>query len=183
MTWNYEYGVQYRRKHKKRIATIKKAQYSKKRKDILCRQRKKRRTKIGRITTIYCGQNQRMGTSYSLNQLTEWVVKQKKYHIMWKKWKESGYKNNLSPSIDRIDNQKGYSLDNIQLMTWKENNTKGRLEYSKKIIQKDKNGNILKVWQSAAIAQKHLGIWAQNISHVANKIRNYAGGYKWEFQN
>ena len=89
MTWNYEYGVQYRRKHKKRIATIKKAQYSKKRKDILCRQRKKRRTKIGRITTIYCGQNQRMGTSYSLNQLTEWVVKQKKYHIMWKKWNNS----------------------------------------------------------------------------------------------
>jgi hypothetical protein len=32
-------------------------------------------------------------------------------------WREAGYPRTLTPSIDRIDNGKDYSLDNIQVLT------------------------------------------------------------------
>ena len=39
-------------------------------------------------------------------------------------WVASGFQRRLSPSIDRIDNKKGYSIDNIQWITQSENSKK-----------------------------------------------------------
>src|ERR1019366_3715766 len=41
-------------------------------------------------------------------------------------WEASGYPLGLSPSIDRIDNALGYTLDNIQILTQSENASKSR---------------------------------------------------------
>lgn len=46
------------------------------------------------------------------------------------------------PSLDRIDNQKGYTLDNIQLVTWIVNHTRGDLtidEYINLCVSVGKN--------------------------------------------
>lgn len=40
---------------------------------------------------------------------------------LWADYAESGFNAALKPSIDRLDNSRGYDLDNIRLVTWQEN--------------------------------------------------------------
>lgn len=44
--------------------------------------------------------------------------------MLWDEWTESGFDRKLCPSIDRIDNTKGYTRDNIQWLTMDENRKK-----------------------------------------------------------
>jgi len=43
---------------------------------------------------------------------------------LYKEWQDSGYKLQLTPSVDRIVNEKGYVINNIQFLTFKENTLK-----------------------------------------------------------
>jgi hypothetical protein len=54
----------------------------------------------------------------------QWLVFKPKYFKLYKKWKEKSYKPSLTPSIDRINNSKGYTFDNIQVITMGENTRK-----------------------------------------------------------
>lgn len=47
---------------------------------------------------------------------------QPNFKALWDSWVASDYKKNLIPSIDRLDDYRGYHLDNIRLVTWDENN-------------------------------------------------------------
>lgn len=46
-------------------------------------------------------------------------------------WEHSKYERRLTPSVDRIDPIKGYTLDNIQFITHSENSRRGALNKSK----------------------------------------------------
>ena len=48
----------------------------------------------------------------------------KQYLKLYKEWQKSNYKLSLTPSIDRIDNSKGYTLNNIQMITMGKNASK-----------------------------------------------------------
>jgi hypothetical protein len=54
----------------------------------------------------------------------EWSMYNVDFLLLFKRWKALGYPKELSPSIDRIDNDKGYTLDNMQWITWKANRLK-----------------------------------------------------------
>lgn len=55
----------------------------------------------------------------------EWCENNRdEFESIWQQWKESGYERKLSPSIDRIDNDKGYFPDNMQWITVSENASK-----------------------------------------------------------
>jgi len=45
----------------------------------------------------------------------------KVFNSIHEKWCDSGFKRNLTPSIDRIDNSKGYVLENIRWVSLLEN--------------------------------------------------------------
>ena len=54
----------------------------------------------------------------------EWSMYNVDFLLLFKRWKAAGYPKDLSPSIDRIDNDKGYTLNNMQWITWKANRLK-----------------------------------------------------------
>jgi hypothetical protein len=52
---------------------------------------------------------------------------------LFKDWEDSGYQRRLTPSIDRIDSAAGYTLGNMQWITFAENSIKGlRSRWSKR---------------------------------------------------
>jgi hypothetical protein len=57
---------------------------------------------------------------YSKEELILWC-KGSGFDCLYRNWVKSGYESRLKPSIDRIDDFKGYSFNNIRLGTWEEN--------------------------------------------------------------
>jgi hypothetical protein len=53
-----------------------------------------------------------------------WRTNSDIFQSMHKNWEKAGFPNKLAPSIDRIDNRKGYMPKNMQWMTLSENSSK-----------------------------------------------------------
>ena len=93
------------------------------------------KTKRGLITSLYARQkacSKRRGhpcPSYVFEAFEEWIISQPNFKYLYDQWVVSGYERRLSPSVDRIDDGKGYSLKNIRLVTWFENYMKFYTRY------------------------------------------------------
>jgi hypothetical protein len=64
---------------------------------------------------------------FSKEEFLKWCDQKnnfKTFNYLFKKWSEENYPRRLTPSIDRIDNKKGYTLKNIHWITQKENSSK-----------------------------------------------------------
>lgn len=87
------------------------------------------RTSKGRISAIYAAQvsctkaRKHVLPTYSREQLYDWACKNNLESLMTA-WKESGYLKDYVPSVDRIDPNQSYTLQNIRLVTWRANNEK-----------------------------------------------------------
>ena len=101
---------------------------------------------------------------YDRKWLTEWLMSRDNFKDMHTKWIESNMESSLRPSVDRINPLKPYTKDNIQLVTWGENNKKGYNIDS--IIRKDHKDNkdlykgnldmpLRKISMARAICEKH----------------------------
>jgi len=89
-----------------------------------------RRSPEAKLVYMYNGMRQRVRANKrykGLEILTreafeDWMKeKDATYQEMYKKWKESGFIRDLSPTVDRIDSYKGYTTDNMRLLTWRDN--------------------------------------------------------------
>jgi hypothetical protein len=58
--------------------------------------------------------------TYSKYELKEWLYNNG-FKKLFDNWVNSNYQKKLKPSVDRIDDFKSYSFDNIQLGTWQDN--------------------------------------------------------------
>ena len=91
------------------------------------------------------------------------------------------------PSVDRIDPNKGYEMDNIQILSWRENRRKGDKEVSlkkqKPIFVCDMTGTRLKRFNSIKEAVIKLGLNQSLVSSVLGGKRNHTGGYKFIYEN
>jgi hypothetical protein len=156
------------------------------------------RTKKGTIVAMY--QRQRASSrkrghempTHSLEELSEWCLAQDIFHELHFLWKESGYDRNLAPSCDRTDNSKGYALERLQLVTWKENRSNGHSDMragnlthgvnpQKAVEQRSLDGQLIATYVSACDAQRKTGLEQSNISLVCRGKRNHTGGFKWNF--
>lgn len=72
---------------------------------------------------------------------------------LYKGWQESGFQRRMAPSIDRIDNKKGYTLDNIEFISHGENSCK-----DKKVPVRlhEKNGTVTE-FETMQDAGKYVG--------------------------
>jgi hypothetical protein len=81
---------------------------------------------VGKVYSEQKNSSKRRGHSmpfYTIDELWEWTNATPKFKELWKAWKSTGNRWH-KPSIDRLDDFKPYSLDNIQWVTWEYNNKK-----------------------------------------------------------
>ena len=114
---------------------------------------------------------------YSREWLVYWIQSQPHFDALFNAWVESDYDTKLRPSVDRIDESKPYTKNNIQLVTWDYNCgrrrtsvirfTKGR--FSKPVIQLDLDGWMVDIHESTAEASRLLGI---SKSIIGNRLYN-----------
>lgn len=155
------------------------------------------KTKKGLITSIYSRQkyhskcrNDAM-PAYSLNELRIWCLMQSKFHELYNVWIKSGHEKDLIPSVDRKDDYKGYSLDNIQLMTWIENKNKYHLDalngtnnkQGRPVIGVNIKSNEVLSFLSIGIASRELDKSRTGIGNALRGLSETSGGFKWYYEN
>lgn len=92
------------------------------------------------------------------------------------------------PSNNNVDNLEWCTAKyNFNYGTSKERMIQSQLnnpKASKPVVQKDLNGNIIKIYPSAKEAHRQTGIHASNISACRNKYKEHktAGGFIWDFE-
>lgn len=143
---------------------------------------------VGVVGTMYSGQNmiEWKKPDYSREELKEWLCNQEDFQFLYWQWAINGFDTNLKPSIDRINPNIGYRLDNLQLITNKENRTKNYYEMrmgfnnrvSKKVIRVEDN----KEFNSLRIASRETGIHCSSISECCTGKRKTAGGFTWRYK-
>jgi hypothetical protein len=96
-------------------------------------------TKLGLIKAIYGSQvasskkRNHNPPNYTSLELKEWMFSKSIFHELFNAWINSGYIKSLTPSCDRLENNKGYSFSNLQIVTWDENNKNGYNSRKKQI--------------------------------------------------
>lgn len=91
------------------------------------------RTEKGVIRVIYKTQksnSKKRGhekPSYTKKDLSYWLYSNG-FKKIYDDWVKSGYEKNKKPSVDRIDDFKGYSLSNIKICTWGDNMMRGHMD-------------------------------------------------------
>lgn len=63
----------------------------------------------------------------SRDEFYEWAINQPVFHLLFDAWVKSDYDRKLSPSVDRIDSGRGYTVDNMEWVTHSENSRRGSL--------------------------------------------------------
>lgn len=152
---------------------------------------KYRHTPKGVLTNMYHHQkarNKKNGfgeIGYSLKWFQDTFLNDEKYKRLFIEWEKGGYKKAQKPTIDRINNKKGYEKDNIHLLSWAENRFKQTMERRSRkgcVLQK-LNGEIVKVWKSQREVWRTLNIQQSMLSQALTGKCKTAYGFEWEYGN
>lgn len=128
--------------------------------------------------------------NYTLEEFKKWAEAQG-YRQLYEAWVNSGYEWRTAPSADRLDNDVSYQIDNLQLITFQENEAKAHRQLKTgelvnnhtPVNQLTKCGRLIKTHLSQAMAARELNISQGNISRALKPESNCttAGGFRWEF--
>ena len=152
------------------------------------------RTVPGMITAIYTAQKvksreRRMSApSYTKEEFKDWLCKQPNFLMLYNKWLYSGCEKMKKPSVNRKNDYKPYTFDNIELDTWRYNWEKSNLDrisginnkcnISVKRISKD-TGEIVE-YHSISEAARMNNCSSGGISEARNGKKEIFIGYIWE---
>lgn len=169
------------------------------------------KTKKKLIQVIYYNQISHSKTrgherpSYTLDELNQWFNDQPHFDTLYNNWINSNCKRILVPSVDRLRDNEGYSLNNIRLVTFSENQNKsyimhkkGELIFDHKAVDQYEcirgkrlgnrgatpltKGKLINSFYSIMEAHRETNISFKNISSVCSNKRRHAGGYMWEYK-
>lgn len=108
------------------------------------RSKERYRSKKGIIKQIFTTQSKNSikrnhnPPEYSLKELTDYLLNSKNFKNIYQKWVESDFQKKLTPSLDRVDNDKGYSFYNVIVTTWGKNESNSFISKQKVVIINDK---------------------------------------------
>ena len=153
------------------------------------------KTRNGLTSCIYnCQKKNAISTgkdkpNYTMLELREWIFLQKNFENLYQAWVDSSFNKELRPSCDRKNDYIGYKLDNLELMTWKENRDKGARDCrngtnnkkNRKVYQLDLNRKIIAEHYSMNSASRLTGAGLGNIYSCCIGKYKSAGGFKWCF--
>ena len=153
------------------------------------------RTKKGLIANIYSTQRFKSKKRnyplpvYTLEELRKWALSQSIFHKLFNEWVNSGYKHELVPSIDRLDDYKSYTFDNLQVVTWGENNNNYLYNVRNGINNKNRravlqyslDGEFLNEYPSIKDAMRKTGV--NHVSAVCRGVLNKSGECIWKYKN
>ena len=155
------------------------------------------RTKKGLTCSMFAHQKatsrirKREQPKYTLSELRKWIYSQPIFEELYNNWITSGYKKEFKPSIDRLNDYKTYSLNNIQLTTWQKN---VRRYYSDRmnginnkqnraVLQFDLNETFIKEFYSMKQAERDTGVNNHSIWKNCTKRLKTAGGFIWKYKH
>jgi len=156
------------------------------------------KTETGLISKIYKTQKEsskkrgHINPTYTLLELLDWIYTKPTFKSLFKAWVDSDYLKAYRPSIDRKDDYIGYTLDNIQLMSWDENRIKSYTDkvegrnnkVNKAVSQFTKCGKFISNYHSLAEASRCVPNTSfSHIGAVCRGDRKTCGGFKWEFKD
>jgi len=156
---------------------------------------KKQRTKEGHIIQLYSSQRKASRLknypmpNYTSDELITWCLNQNIYSILHKKWAESGFAKDLSPSCDRQDDYKPYTLDNLKIVTWAENlenewyRRKNGInkKQSKEVAQYTMFMEYITSFPSIREASRATNTNYGNLGECCRGKISHAGGFIWKF--
>ena len=131
-----------------------------------------------------------MPPEYTLIELREWVFSNALFDKLYTDYVNSDYCSDLVPSVDRKNDYIHYTLQNIQLMTWKENEAKGNRDrkngknnkQNKAVLQYRKNGELIEEYHSIHEAERRTGVDRRLISGVCLGKHKSSYGFVWKFK-
>lgn len=140
-----------------------------------------------------CKQRNHPLPTYSFQELYDWCLQVSDFMYIYMNWVNSNYDPELKPSINRLDNNKTYSLDNIEVITWKSNKEKAYKDIRNNLLhnptllnnghrpvsQYDFNGNKVNSFISVSDAARSNNIGHQAISECCKEIRKSYKGFLW----
>lgn len=148
-----------------------------------------RRTYKGLTANLYAKirerskRNGRQNDEFTLAEFRAWLTSTN-IHRLFRGWEKCGYETHRRPSVDRIDPLRGYTFDNMQVVTARENRVKGDAEkmvlWGKPVHQLSMSGVVLAKYPNIHTAMEITKINRNNISSVLHGKRKSAGGYRWE---
>lgn len=126
---------------------------------------------------------------YTHSELRDWLFSNELFDSLYESWEESNYDKDLVPSCDRLDNSKGYSFDNMELITWKENKKRayadainGKLRTGNKyipVVQLSRSGDYIQGFFSMSEASRITNTNLGNLRMCVIGKRKTAGDFKW----
>ncbi len=150
-----------------------------------------KRSREGLIKSIYANQRQssrkrkHVYPNYTSSELVSWTLKQVNFEVLYLDWLKSGFNKDMIPSIDRLKDNLPYSLDNIRVITWKENNDKGHQSNVILLVQYSITGEKLAIFKSISEACRFLGKNPNNgfINKHLQGLKPSAYGFVWKKNN
>ena len=158
-----------------------------------------KRTMTGWFNTLYKNMSRRNRAKFCKPldftrwDFEQWIIKNHLSHFieLFNAWVKSDYDTDSRPSIDRINNNQCYTFDNMQILTWKQNNAKGIEERTgisrpnrcsrKPVEQFSVNGEYIQTFASLTEAAKSINGCTGSICECCKGIRGKHKGFKWRY--
>lgn len=154
------------------------------------------KTKDGVVTKIYSsqrGNSKRRGynpPTYTKQELKYWLYSQDLFHKLFDKWVLSNYDTFLKPSVDRLDDYKSYCMDNIRLVTWRENKIRHYEDrktgvcnkINKAVFQFTIDDVFIDEFHSLNEAERGTNVYNTDIGKCCLGKRKTVGGFKWKYK-